>query len=123
METTYYTLTAREIIVEGAAVQQVSGGSGRRLVCVRKAPEQTAVRPGGKVIDLMAARKEREEAQAAYMAQTEPEPEWDEGVPECPEEPRRTRTHGKPALAAEILASLSVAAVAIVLLGQVLAMF
>lgn len=121
METTYYTLTAREIIVEGTEVQQVSGGSGRRLVCVRKAPAQAAARPAGKVIDLTAARREREEAQTVP---SEPAgPEWDEREREQPAMTRSARSFRKPALAAEVLASLSVAAVAIVLLGQVLAAF
>ena len=31
METTYYTLTAREILVEGAAVQRASGDGARQL--------------------------------------------------------------------------------------------
>ena len=53
METTYYTLTAREILVEGAAVQRASGDSARQLVCVRKTAQTTPV-PEGKVIDLAA---------------------------------------------------------------------
>ena len=60
METTYYTLTAREILVEGAAVQRASGDGARQLVCVRKAP-QNAPADGGKVIDLAAWKAHREE--------------------------------------------------------------
>lgn len=60
METTYYTLTAREILVEGAAVQRASGDSARQLVCVRKAAKP-AVRNEGKVIDLAAWKADREE--------------------------------------------------------------
>lgn len=60
METTYYTLTAREILVEGAAVQRASGDGARQLVCVRKAA-RPAARNEGKVIDLAAWKADREE--------------------------------------------------------------
>lgn len=62
METTYYTLTAREIMVEGAAVQRASGDSARQLVCVRRAAD-SAPRGGSKVIDLAAWKADREEEQ------------------------------------------------------------
>lgn len=60
METTYYTLTAREILVEGAAVQRASGDGARQLVCVRKA-ERSAAENAGKIIDMAAWKADREE--------------------------------------------------------------
>ena len=119
METTYYTLTAREILVEGAAVEQVSGGSGRRLVCVRAAGGAAARKEQrGKVIDLAAWQADREELPE--------EPQWEEETLRDEERPaprhsaasrpRRSRS----ALGLELLASLSVTAVALVLLVQAL---
>ena len=54
METTFYTFSANEIVVTGDGVEQVSGGEGRRLVCVRRgAAESGSVRPArGKVISM-----------------------------------------------------------------------
>ena len=120
METTYYTLTAREILVEGAEVQQACGGSGRRLVCVRRAPEARPAEPAGKVIDLAAWRADRE---------AEDEPRWAaEDAWAEPEErpapaPRRARARHRSALGLEVLATLSVTAVALVLLVQAIGMF
>ncbi len=113
METTYYTLTAREILVEGAAVEQVSGGSGRRLVCVRAAGGAAARKEQrGKVIDLAAWQADREELPE--------EPQWEEErpAPRHPAAPRPRRS--RSALGLELLASLSVTAVALVLLVQAL---
>lgn len=59
METTFYTLNAREILVEGAAVQRASGDGARQLVCVRKAGRSAPAE--GKVIDLTAWKADREE--------------------------------------------------------------
>ena len=119
METTYYTLTAREILVEGAEVQQACGGSGRRLVCVRRAPAARPAESAGKVIDLAAWRADRGE---------EDEPAWTEDAWAEPEErpapaPRRARARHRSALGLEVLATLSVTAVALVLLVQAIDMF
>lgn len=118
METTFYTLTAREIIVEGAAVQQVSGGA-RQLVCVRKAAEKVGA--GGKVID-MAAWKADHEAEALQ------EELWygDEG--EAAEEVmvkpvQRAEKTGRSVLNMELWASLAVIGVMAVLLVRVLGAF
>ena len=121
METTYYTLTAREILVEGAEVQQACGGSGRRLVCVRRAPEARPAEPAGKVIDLAAWRADRETEEDGPLwaedAWAEPE---DHPVPT----PRRARARrSRSALGLEVLATLSVTAVALVLLVQAIGMF
>ena len=58
METTFYTFSANEIVVTGDGVEQVSGGEGRRLVCVRRGvAESGSVRPvRGKVISMEAWR-------------------------------------------------------------------
>lgn len=119
METTYYTLTAREILVEGAAVERASGESGRRLVCVRAAGGTAEGRreQRGKVIDLAAWQAQREEPAE--------EPLWEDvsrdearPAPRHPAAPRARRS--RSALALELLASLSVTAVALVLLVQTL---
>lgn len=107
METTYYTLNAREIVVAGERVANVSGGA-RQLVCVRK-----AARPGdgtpahGKIIDFTAWKAEREEEERL-------EAEWYEGVDEALEQPvehrpRARRDHRRTVLiGGELLATLSV---------------
>lgn len=66
METTFYTFSANEIVVTGDGVEQVSGGEGRRLVCVRRgAADGAQVRPvRGKVISMEAWR-------AAHVANEE----------------------------------------------------
>ena len=125
METTYYTLTAREILVEGAEVQQACGGSGRRLVCVRKAPEARQAGPAGKVIDLAAWRADREPVdEAGPDWETESEAAWagpEQGAVVAPRRARARRS--RSALGLEIVASLSVTAVALVLLVQAIGMF
>lgn len=120
METTYYTLTAREILVEGAAVQRASGDSARQLVCVRKAA-QTAPVGGGKVIDLAAWKADREE-------EARLEELWYDGVDEALEEeyiapaPRARKAH-KSALNLELWSSLAVIGVMAVLVVRLLAGF
>lgn len=121
METTYYTLTAREILVEGAAVQRVSGGdSARQLVCVRKAAQSAPV-GGGKVIDLAAWKADREE-------EARLEELWYEGVDEALEEeyaapaPRARRSH-KSMLNLELWSSLAVVGVMVVLMARILGAF
>lgn len=124
METTYYTLTAREIMVEGAAVQRASGDGARQLVCVRKAA-QTAPAGGGKVIDLAAWKADREE-------EARLEELWYDGVDESLGEdleeeyaapaPRVRRAH-KSALNLELWSSLAVVGVMAVLVIRLLAGF
>lgn len=120
METTYYTLTAREILVEGAAVQRASGDSARQLVCVRKAA-QTAPAAGGKVIDLAAWKADREE-------EARLEELWYDGVDEALEEepaapaPRVRREH-KRALNLDLWSSVAVIGVAVILVVRVLTAF
>ena len=124
METTFYTLTAREILVEGAAVQRASGDSARQLVCVRKAAK-AAPAPAGKVIDLAAWKADREE-------EARLEELWYDGVDETlgenlPEEyeapaPRARRSH-KNALNLDLWASVGVIGVVTVLLVRVLFAF
>ncbi len=118
METTYYTLNAREIVVSGDGVEQVSGGA-RQLVCVRRTAGGARPAGQGKVIDLEAWRAERE---------SEPEPEeWDDEDRErdeaAPPTARTRRSRGRRALAAgELLASLTLAGVALLLAVQLLGM-
>ena len=107
METTYYTLTAREIMVTGDAVEKVSGGA-RQLVCVRKAARPVEDTPArGKVIDLAAWKADREE-------EARLEEEWYDGVGEALEQPveqvrRPRRDHKRTVLiGGELLATLSV---------------
>lgn len=124
METTFYTLTAREILVEGAAVQRASGDSARQLVCVRKTAK-TAPAPAGKVIDLAAWKADREE-------EARLEELWYDGVDEhlgedLAEEyevpaPRVRRSH-KSALNLDLWASVGVIGVVAVLLVRVLFAF
>ena len=117
METTYYTLTARKILVEGAAVQRASGDSARQLVCVRKAA-QNAPAGGGKVIDLAAWKADREE-------EARPEELWYEGVDKAQgEEPvapaPQVRREHKRMLNLDLWSSVVVIGVVTVLLVRVL---
>ncbi len=114
METTYYTLTARELMVTGDAVEKVSGGA-RQLVCVRKADHAVESDPArGKVIDFAAWKADREEEERL-------ESEWYAGVDEALEqpvrhEPRPRRDHKKTVLVGgELLATLSVIGVMVIL--------
>lgn len=115
METTYYTLTAREVLVEGAAVQQASGGV-RQLVCVRKAPDREPA--GGKVIDLNAWKADREE-------EARLEELWYDGVDEALEqEPARPEPRARSrrsVLNLELWTSFAVVGVMAVLLVRILA--
>ena len=114
METTYYTLTAREIMVTGDAVEKVSGGA-RQLVCVRKAAQSVENTPArGKVIDFAAWKAGREE-------EARLEEEWYDGVDEALEQPvehmpRTRRDHKRTVLVGgELLATLSVIGVRAIL--------
>lgn len=117
METTYYTLTAREILAEGQMMEKASGDGARRLVCVRRAVRQEERSPEGKVIDLAAWRAEREESCAGEL--------WEDGAYDTPEAEsaavRRERRDRRPVLAGgELLATLSVVGVMAMLLVRIL---
>ena len=60
METTYYTLTAREIIVSGDGISAAVGAPARQLVCVRR-PASQEEQAQDNVIDLAAWKAAREE--------------------------------------------------------------
>ena len=117
METVYYTLNAREIVVAGDGVEQVSGGA-RQLVCVRKAADSPECTGRGKVIDLAAWKADREE-------EARLEKEWYGGVDEALEqpvtyEPRARRDHRRTALiGGEFLATLSVIGVMALLTDRI----
>lgn len=120
METTYFTLTAREVLISQEAAEQVSGGGARQLVCVPRAAFRPAETEKGKVIDLAAWKAGREE-------EARLEEEWYGGVDERLEQPaapapRARRDHSRPALiGGELLASLSVVGAMIVLMVRMLA--
>lgn len=108
METTYYTLTAREIIVSGDAVAKadaVGGNAVRQLVCVRRPAQRRQEKDN--VIDLAAWKASREE-------ETRLEEAWYDGVDERMEAyiapaPRPRRDHKATVLVGgELLATLSV---------------
>ena len=111
METTYYTLTAREILVEGAAVQRASGDGARQLVCVRKAA--CSAPAAGKVIDLAAWKADREE-------EARLEELWYDGVDKALEEefaapaPRPRKVH-KSKLGMDLWATMAVIGVMAIL--------
>ena len=92
METTYYTLTAREIIVSGDGISAAVGAPARQLVCVRR-PASQEEQAQDNVIDLAAWKAAREE-------ETRLEEEWYAGVDEAlaepaPIPPRPRRNHKK----------------------------
>lgn len=123
METTYYTLTAREILVERAAMERASGDGARQLVCVRKAAAEKRADPAGKVIDLAAWKAERRE-EALLEEQWYADVDGELDLEEEPEhasrpEPRARRGHGT-ALTGELLASLSVVGAMVLLAVRIL---
>lgn len=117
METTYYTFTAREIVVEGAQVAAAAGGPARQLVCVRK-PVGGQEKRENNVIDLTAWKAAREEEQRL-------EAEWYDGVDQRLEQPaaaapRPRREHGRRAfIGGEMLATLSVVGTMVVLMARI----
>lgn len=117
METTYYTLTAREIIVTGGAVANAAGAPARQLVCVRR-PVTSDSPEKSNVIDLAAWKAAREEEGRL-------EAEWYDGVDlrlEQPAEPvRRPRRDHKVLLGGELLATLSVVGAMLLLMVRMLA--
>lgn len=119
METTYYTMTAREILAEGDGVREASGGA-RQVVCVRRDIRRPEERGAGKVIDLAAWKAHREEEarleELWYGSEDEAA-----GEPAVPAAPRARREHGRRLLlGGELLATLSVVAVMAALLAQIL---
>ena len=124
METTYYTLTAREILVEGAAVQRASGDGARQLVCVRKAAEK-APNGGGKVIDLAAWKADREEVSRLEeewygdVAEEAFDPDYEDAAEQSAFVPRERRSH-KTAAKLEMLSCVAVIGVMAVLLVRIL---
>ena len=124
METTYYTLTAREILVEGAAVQRASGDGARQLVCVRKTAQVAPVSQG-KVIDLASWKADREEEarlEELWYADVEALPE-DDGIYEYEIPAPRARRHHRNTLTLDMWASVGVISVAAVLLVRALFAF
>lgn len=119
METTYYTFTAREIIVEGRQVAAAAGEPARQLVCIRRGAERSAA-SGDKVIDLAAWKSAREE-------ETRLESEWYDGVDEVleqagPAAARPRRDHRRAVLfGGELLATLSVVGTMALLMVRILA--
>ena len=128
METTYYTLTAREILVEGAAVQRASGDSARQFVCVRKA-EQKAPAGGGKVIDLAAWKADREEEARLEelwygdVAEEAFDPDYEEDSAEQQEYVRRARRDHKRMMNFELASCVAVVVVMAVLVVRILGAF
>ena len=118
METTYYPLTAREIIVSGAGVSAAVGAPAHQLVCVRRPAAQTAP-PRDNVIDLAAWKASREE-------EARLEAEWYAGVDEAlaapdPVSPRPRRDHKKQVLfGGELLATASVIGTMVLLIARIL---
>jgi hypothetical protein len=105
MKTTYYTVTAREVVVSGDGVQQVSGGNARQLVCLRTPAATGGDR--GKVIDLAAWRADREEETWA-------------ADPAEARQPRPRRDHSRLRLGGDWLATASVIGAMVVLVARIL---
>ena len=120
METMYYTLTSREIIVSGDGVAQAAGGAPeRQVVLLRHGTNTTAARRADNVIDLAAWKSAREE-------EARLEDEWYGGVDEAlsspaPVQPRPRRSHRSAVLlGGELLATLSVVGAMAVLMARML---
>lgn len=104
METTYYTLTAKEIIITGDAVANAVGAPARQLVCVRK-PVECAAQGRDNVIDLADWKAAREEeAQLEEQWQQDADQRQDQTF----EPAEHTRREHSALLGGEWLATLSV---------------
>ena len=116
METTYYTFTAREILVEGAAVQRASGDGARQLVCVRKTA-RPATQKEGKVIDLTQWKADREEeARLEELWYDSADEHLDCEVEQKTDEPApRARRSRKRGLTPDLWASAAVVGVMVIL--------
>lgn len=77
METTYYTLNAREIVVSSDGMAQVSGGEGRRLVFTRQTPVSAIPRKPDNVISLADYRSSQAEPSGGE------DPDFPPDGPEC----------------------------------------
>ena len=121
METTYYTLTSREVIISGDGVAQAAGGAPERQVVLLRTAANTASAPAraDNVIDLAAWKSAREE-------EARLEEEWYGGVDEAPAQPapaqpRPRRSHRSAVLlGGELLATLSVVGTMAVLMARML---
>ena len=121
METMYYTLTSREIIVSGDGVAQAAGGAPERQVVLLRRAANAGAAPAraDNVIDLAAWKSAREE-------EARLEDEWYGGVDEAlaqpaPAQPRPRRSHRSAVLlGGELLATLSVVGAMAVLMARML---
>ena len=117
METTYYTFTAREILVSGDGVEQAVGGA-RRLALARRPAEEALPVRRDNVIDLAACRAAREEEAAEEAWEEDLSQVW---APAPAVQPRPRRDHRSRILyGGELLASLSVVGVMVLLVIRIL---
>ena len=117
MQTTYYTITAREIVVSGDGVKQAVG-AGRRLVCTRRPASVERPVRSGNVIDLAAWKTAREAPGVEEWEDTGLEEV--QGTP-VPAPPRPRKDHRRRILfGGELLATLSVVGVMILLMVRIL---
>ncbi len=121
METVYYTLTARGIEVEGELEQAV--GAARRVMLVRQ-PRHAPKKAQDNVVDFTAWKAAREAERAAEEFEDADGPDlpaWDESVREsAPRPARRERRRHDVLFTGELLATLSVIAVAAALVVRIL---
>ncbi len=117
METVYYTLTAWGIEEEGALEQAV--GAPRRVKLVRRPRAAAGEKRGDNVIDLAAWRAAREaEEDCPGGAERDEEPV--RTAAPAPRPSRRERLRSGVLFTGELLATLSVIAVAAALLVRIL---
>lgn len=114
MKTVYYTLSARETIVEGECVASAAGGPDRRLVRMRR---RAAPAPSSRdnVIDLTEWKRARE-------AQEGPEPPAEEDVPMPPCRPAWASRRRILMIGGEAAATLSVILTMVLLMLRIAAM-
>ena len=123
MKTTYYTLTTWDDGAMAAGFDRAAGGECQQATVCQ--PEKRTRPVGGdNVIDLNAWRCANPEL---CWKETVDEPYWGDGEPEEPKEPelvlpapRGRRDHRRAMCAAELAATLAVAAAALALMLRVL---
>ena len=112
MKTAYYNFIAWNNAM--AAGFDDGRSEGRQCAMIRQPEKESGPRDGGQVIDLTAWR-------AANLDELEDEPDWavEEEVPAI-STPRPRKSHDRAVVAAELVSTLSVVAVAVVLILRVL---
>ena len=120
MKTTYYILTAREILVSGDGVEQAAGGA-RRLVFARRPGRQGQAEKGDNVIHLADWKAARAELEPNLGLEGDGDGWTAAQAPAHPDGLRRRQNLWKRALlGGELLATLCLIGTMVLLMARIL---